>query len=186
VCIPGCAAATAPRGERPGMQAPAVRIRGRCDTSTNLDCNRFHLTPCPARPPASRTRSRSGAAPGWTASSEGQRAGSGTPPARPYPQGHSRNVSLVLACRRRVGVGAGDAHRNAVRRPDSGRCAWPDGCREDHLDDRRHAWPRPQPTGQPAPLLGAAPNRTRLGTVPSRPARRWFAASRTGPLVAVD
>jgi hypothetical protein len=27
------------------MQAPAVRIRRRCDTSTKFDYNRFHLTP---------------------------------------------------------------------------------------------------------------------------------------------
>ena len=29
------------------MQAPAVRIRRRCDTSTRFDYNRSHLTPSP-------------------------------------------------------------------------------------------------------------------------------------------
>jgi hypothetical protein len=32
------------------MQAPAVRIRRRCDTSTRFDYNRSHLTPSPALP----------------------------------------------------------------------------------------------------------------------------------------
>ena len=32
------------------MQAPAVRIRRRCDTSTKFDYNRSHLTPSPALP----------------------------------------------------------------------------------------------------------------------------------------
>lgn len=164
------------------MQAPAVRIRGRCDTSTNFDCNQFHLTPCCLWPPAPR-----------------EEAGSRPPAvrfARPrrrsatadglYPQGNSRNISLVFACERSVRPGAGHAHRNAVRRPGSGRCAWPDGCREDHLDDRRRTCRHPQPRRQPAPLLGDAPDRARLGTMPSRPARPGFAASCAGPFLAVE
>jgi hypothetical protein len=40
------------------MQAPAVRIRRRCDTSANFDYNQFHLTPSPARPPCRRKYGR--------------------------------------------------------------------------------------------------------------------------------
>jgi len=47
---PGAARPPVPPWEGSGMQAPAVRIRRRCDTSTKFDYNRSHLTPSPALP----------------------------------------------------------------------------------------------------------------------------------------
>jgi hypothetical protein len=47
---PGAVRPPVPPWEGSGMQAPAVRIRRRCDTSTRFDYNRSHLTPSPALP----------------------------------------------------------------------------------------------------------------------------------------
>jgi hypothetical protein len=54
-CIPGCGDRPSLRGRAWKPTAPAVRIRGRCDTDTNFDCNQLHLTPS-CSPAASASR----------------------------------------------------------------------------------------------------------------------------------